>query len=101
MSIYNPYGSYQPQQPSEPQKPKPYTPRNKAQAKPKATPQEQTGQPYMMALNQWIDKEVIYPLLCRADNLTEEENNQLILGVMKMIREKVLESYNNGRNANS
>ena len=60
---------------------------------------EQKSTSYMQELNQWIGAEVIYPLRYgdAPDNPNARSDEDIIDQVYQSIRDKVLESYRNGR----
>ena len=52
---------------------------------------------YMQQLDEWIEGTVITPLVDPLELDPNEDFEQTIRGVKKAIREKVLESYHNGK----
>jgi len=54
---------------------------------------------YMQQLDDWIEGNVITPLVDPLDIEPSEDFDQIVWGVKKAIREKVLESYHNGKAA--
>ena len=55
------------------------------------------GNGYMAELDQWVEQEIITPLV----GVCEEHGPEVFERVKKVVREKVLESYRNGQKAPS
>ena len=54
---------------------------------------------FMQELDLWSEANVINPLLCNDDDADEYVGEERIEQIQKAIRQKVLESYRNGRAA--
>jgi hypothetical protein len=54
---------------------------------------------FMQELDLWSETNIINPLLCNDDEPDEYIGEERIEQIQKAIREKVLESYRNGRAA--